>query len=41
MKEEFYYNDKDLLAKMAPIQCLKENGEEMLGEHTPLAQPYN
>ena len=41
MKEGHYCKDKDVLAKMAPIQCLKENQEEMQGEHTPLAQSYN
>ena len=41
MKEAIYYNDKDVLAKMAPIQCLKENGKETLVEHTLLAQSYN
>ena len=40
MKETVYYNDKDVLAKMAEIQCLNKNGKEMLVEHTPLAQ-YN
>ena len=41
MKEAVYYNDKDVHAKMAPIQCLKKKGKEMLVEHTPLAQYYN
>ena len=38
MKEAVYYNDKDVLDKMAPIQCLKKkNRKETLVEHTPLA----
>ena len=41
MKEDVYYNDKDVLAKMAPIQCLNKKGKEMLVEHTPLDQSYN
>ena len=41
MKEVVYYNDKDVLAKMAPIQCLNEKGKETLVEHTPLTQSYN
>ena len=38
MKEAVYYNDKDVLAKMAPIHCLNKNRKETLVEHTPLAQ---
>lgn len=41
MKEAVYYNDKDILAKMAPIQSLNKNGKETLVEHTPLDQSYN
>ena len=41
MKEEVYYNYKDVLDKMAPIQCLVENGKETLVEHTQLAESYN
>ena len=41
MKEAVYYNDKDLLAKMAPIQCLNKNENETLVEHTQLDQSYN
>ena len=41
MKEAVYCNDKDVLAKMAPIQCLNKNGKETLVEDTPLAQYYN
>ena len=42
MKEKVYYcNNKDVLAKIAPIQCLNKNGKETLVEHTPLAQSYN
>ena len=41
MNEAVYYNDKDVLAKMAPIQWLKENRKETLVEHTLLAQSYN
>ena len=41
MKEAIYYNDKDVLAKMAPIKCLNIKGKETLVEHTPLAKSYN
>ena len=41
MKQAVYYNDKDVLAKMAPIQCQNINGKETLLEHTPLVQSYN
>ena len=41
MKEAVYYNDKDVLDKMAPIQCQNKNGKETQVEHTPLAQSYN
>ena len=41
MKEAVYNKDKDVLAKMAQIQCLKKSGKETLVEHTPLAQSYN
>ena len=40
MKAIVYYNDTDVLAKIALIQCLNKNGEETLVEHTPLAQSY-
>ena len=32
MKEVVYYKDKDVLAKMEPIQCLNKNGKETLVE---------
>ena len=38
MKEADYFNDKDVLAKMTPIQCLNKNGKETVVEHTPLSQ---
>ena len=41
MKEEVYYNDNDVLAKMAPIQCLNKYEKETLVEYTPLSQCYN
>ena len=41
MKEAVYYNDKDVLAKMAQIQYLNKSGTETLVEHTTLAQSYN
>ena len=41
MKEKVYYNNKDVLAKMAPIQYLNKNGKETLVEHSPLSQSYN
>ena len=41
MQEVVYYNDIDVLAKMAPIQCLNKYGKEMLVENTPLDQSYN
>ena len=37
MKETVDYNDKDLLAKIEPIQCLNKSGKETLVEPTPLA----
>ena len=30
MKEAVYYNDKYVLAKMAPIQCLNKDEKETL-----------
>ena len=41
MKQAVYYNDKDVLAKMTPMQYLNKNGKETLLEHTPIAQSYN
>ena len=41
MKEAVYYNDKDVLPKMAPIQCLNKNGKETQVGHTTVAQSYN
>ena len=41
MKEAVYFNDKDVLAKIAPIQCLNKNRKETLVEHTPPPQFYN
>ena len=41
MKETFNYNDKDVLGKMTPTQCLNKNGKEKLVEHTPIDQSYN
>ena len=40
MQESIYFNDKDVLAKNAPIQCLNKNGKETLVESTPVDQSY-